>query len=244
LTAGNYGRALDIAEEARAQLDRVDDPHAQAVFLCGIATFEAMAGRFEQARADAERGLELAHRARNILVIAEAHHGLAWALQRDDPAAALAAAERYIELNREFDIGQGAVSTVMALAGGLRARLGDDSGALELLNDAVQLARDLGARPQVAATLDWALAPLVKTGHPEVTATLLGALAEGPLAEVANFPGVAAARSRSRERVQGLLGETETDELAARGAAMEYDEVVEFAIANLDPNMRNEPPTQ
>ena len=74
----------------------------------------------------------------------------------------------------EFDIDACAASSVLALAGGLRARLGDDPGALELLHDAVVVGRDQGARPQLAAALDWALSPLIRTGRPDVAATFLG----------------------------------------------------------------------
>ena len=122
----------------------------------------------------------------------------------------------------------------MALAGGLRARLGDDTGALELLHEAVALARDQGVRPQLAAALDWSLSPLRRTGRPDVAATFLGALTDGPLADVGNFPGVADARSRSLDRVRGVLGDTKTDELVAHGGAMSYDALADYAIRNLD----------
>jgi ATP/maltotriose-dependent transcriptional regulator MalT len=234
MTAGNHARALEIANNTRTELDTVDDPYAQASFLGSIANFEAMAGQFEQARADAERAAELARESRNVAVMATSHHGLAWALQRDDPAAALAAAEQYIDLYHEFDIAVGAASSVMALAGGLRARLGDDTGALELLHEAVTLARDQGVRPQLAAALDWTLSPLLRTGRPDVAAVFLGALTVGALVDVGNWPGVAAARARSLGRVRKVLGDTKTDELVVRGGAMSYDALADYAIRNLD----------
>jgi tetratricopeptide (TPR) repeat protein len=234
MTAGNHALALEIANDTRAELDTVDNPYAQASFLAGIANFEGMAGQFEQARADAERALDLGRRSGNVAIIAIANHALAWALQRDDPAAALTAAEQYLDLYREFDIAAGSASSVMALAGGLRARLGDDTGAVELLHEAVTLARDQGVRPQLAASLDWALSPLLRTGRPDVAAMFLGALTDGALAG-GDFPGVATARSRSLERVRAVLGDEKTDELVARGRAMSYDELAEYAIRALDP---------
>jgi predicted ATPase/class 3 adenylate cyclase len=235
MTTGNHARALEIANDTRAELDTVDSPYAQASFLGGIANFEAMGGQLEQARDDAERALELAGQSGNVMVMAIAQHGLARALQRDDPAAALAAAEKYLDLYRGFDIAAGAASSVMALAGGLRARLGDDPGALELLHEALTVARDQGVRPQLAAALDWTLSPLLRTGRPEVVAIFLGALTDGPLADVGHWPGVAAARSRSLDRVRSVLGDAKTDELVARGGAMSYDALVDYAIRNLDP---------
>jgi predicted ATPase/class 3 adenylate cyclase len=232
MAAGNSARALEIADQIRAEVDTVDNLYARASFLGAISDFEAMAGRFEQARADAERALELGRRSGNVTAIANANHGLAWALQRDDPARALAAAEQYLDAYRESEIGAGAASAVMGLVGGLRARLGDDAGALAVLRDGVTLGRDQGARPQLAAALDWSLSPLLRTGRAEVAATFLGALTAGSLADVGNFPGVAAARSRSLERVRAVLGE-QTDAPVAGGAAMSYDDLAEYAVAEL-----------
>jgi predicted ATPase/class 3 adenylate cyclase len=234
MTAGNHARALEIANDTRRHLDTVDNPYAQALFLGGIANFEAMAGQLEQARADAELALVLARKSSNVGATAVAHFGRAWALHGDDPAAALAAAEQYLDLYREFDIGAGAASAVMALAGGLRARLGDDPGALELLREAMTLARDQGLRPQFAAALDWAPSPLRRIGRPDLAAVFLGVLLHGALADVGNFPGVAAARARALERVRGILGDTKTDELVTFGSTMTYDTLADYAIEALD----------
>jgi predicted ATPase/class 3 adenylate cyclase len=226
--------ALDNANDVRAALDSIDNPYARAGFLGPIATFEAMAGLYEQARTDAERGLELARGTRNVAVIGSALQGTAWALQRDDPAAALAAAEEFLDLYREFKIRPVDASSVLGLAGGLRARLGDDIGALELLHQAVASARDQGVRPQFVAALDWSLTPLIRTGRPDVAAAFLGALTRGSLAGVGNFPGVGDARARSLERVRNQLGD-ETETHMGRGAAMSYDELADYATRQLDP---------
>jgi hypothetical protein len=233
MAAGNHARALEVADTTRSELDTVTDPYAQASLLAPIATFGAMAGRVEQARADAARALELARVSQNVAAISGALQGTTWALQRDDPAAALAAAEEYLQLYREFDVGIGAATGMMALAGGIRARLGEDAGALVILHESITLGRDQGVRPQLAAALDFALTPLLRTGRPEVAATFLGALTLGSLADVGEFPGVAAARSRSLERVRDRLGD-ETDAHVSRGAAMSYDELTEYAMRELD----------
>jgi predicted ATPase/class 3 adenylate cyclase len=234
MTAGNHAVALQILDDTRAALDTVDNLFAQTFFLTSTATFAAMAGRIDDARVDAERAAELARRSGNVNLLASAQHAAAWALQRDDPAAALAAAEHYLDLYRESDVAAFAASSVMALAGGLRARLGDDTGALELCHEGIIVGRDQGVRPQLAAALDWALSPLTRTGRPDVTATLAGALTRGALAGVGNFPGVDAARARMLERLRGALGEERTNELVAHGATMSYDELVEYALHHLD----------
>jgi len=234
MTAGNHALALHILDDTRGALDTLDNLFAQTFFLTSTATFAAMAGRIDDARADAERAAELARRSGNVNLLASSQHAAAWALQRDDPAAALAAAEQYLDLYHESDIAAFAASSVMALAGGLRARLGDDDGALELFHEAIIVGRDQGTRPQLAAALDWALSALTRTGRPDVAATVLGALTRGALAGVGNFPGVDAARARMLDRVRALLGNDETDQLVARGATMSYDELVEYALDHLD----------
>jgi tetratricopeptide (TPR) repeat protein len=230
MAAGNPVRALEIIDEARAALATIDDAFTEAYFLGFMANFQAMAGRIEQARIDAERALALARQIQNHYLLLNCLQGVAWAHQRDNPAAALAATDEFLHINRELEIDPRLGSSVLALAGGLRARLRDDTGALEILHRAVAVSRDQGTRPQLVAALDWALTPLVRTGRPDVAATLLGTLTTGALAEVSNFPGVPAARARTLERVRGTLGETKTDELLNRGASMTYDEVIFYAI--------------
>jgi hypothetical protein len=129
----------------------------------------------------------------------------------------------------------GPAAGLLAMAGGLRFRVGDHNGALELLREAVVVARDMGARPQLSAALDWSLGPLVKIGRPEPAATLFGALTRGALADVGNFPLVAGVRARTLERVRVELGEDSTDRLVAEGAAMTYDEIIDYALRHLEP---------
>ena len=125
------------------------------------------------------------------------------------------------------------VPGLMALVAGLRARLGDDDGALPLLRDAVVIARDDGTLPQAAAAFGFALNPLCRTGRPDVAATLIGALDRGALAQVAGFPGTADARARTLARIHDALGDEKTDQLVAHGASMTYDELIRYAIEQL-----------
>ncbi|HXY92372.1 MAG TPA: adenylate/guanylate cyclase domain-containing protein [Acidimicrobiia bacterium] len=238
MTSGHTARALEVIEEGRRALGGFDD-YTVAYFLGSMATFEAMAGRFDQARVDAERALELARPIGNKYLLGIVYHGMAWALQRDDPAAALDATEQFLDIYLKFDVGGRSIAGALALAAGLRARVGDDVGALEFVHEAVLISRDQGHRPQLAAALDWGLNPLLRTGRPGVTATFLGALTAGTLAEVGNFPGVDAARARSLDRVRDALGGARTDQLLKRGAAMTYDELVEYAVDQLAPPTRD-----
>jgi tetratricopeptide (TPR) repeat protein len=234
MAAGHSARALEFANSTRSELETVDNPYAVAAFLSSVSNFEAMAGQLDVARADAERALEIGRRLQNGEVVAAALHGLARALQRDDPAGALAAAEEFLDLYHEFGVGSGFSSAALSLAGGLRARSGDDAGALELLQEAVVVARDQGVRPQLPAALDWSLSPLLRLGRADVAATFLGALTQGALRDIGAWPGVADARARALERARTVLADP-TDEHCHRGATMGYDELIEYAIRNLDP---------
>ena len=103
-----------------------------------------------------------------------------------------------------------------------------------LLRRAVAICRDQGIGPQLAATIDWALGPLLRTDQATVAARLIGALTDGALAGMSGFPGVDGARSRSLERIRASIGGEEADRLLAEGAAMTYDEVVAFALGHME----------
>jgi tetratricopeptide (TPR) repeat protein len=194
-----------------------------------------MAGRVDAALTDSEFSMELAHRSGNQQFLANVLNGRAWALQRDDPEGALAVAERFIEIYRRTGVARSVAPGLFALAAGLRARLGDDEGALPLLHDAIVIARDDGTMPPASAALGFAVNPLCRIGRPEAAGVLLGALDRGALAHVSSFPGAPEARARARDRVRDALGEERAELSFARGAALAYDEVIGYALEQLAP---------
>ena len=97
ILTGNYRRALDIIGEARESLETVDKPFAASQLLLQASVYESLAGEVDQARADAERVVELARQLRNPLLEVRAFDTLAWAIQRDDPEGALRALEHGLE---------------------------------------------------------------------------------------------------------------------------------------------------
>ena len=235
MAAGNTARALELADVTRAAADLVENAFSQAAALASIANFEAMAGQFDQARADAERAVGIARRTENVAAIAVSQHAIAWAFQHEDPERALAAAEAFIGYFHEFGVGAGSAASALSMAGGLRARQRDDEAALALLYESVMLARDQGLRPQLAAALDWSLSPLFRSNRADVAATFLGALTGGALERVGTWPGVAEARARSLERARSALGD-EVDTYVAQGSAMGYDDFVAYAVDCLRPD--------
>jgi predicted ATPase/class 3 adenylate cyclase len=238
MTAGNHARAFELMTTLRALLDRHDLQNEVGRTLAGFATFEAMAGRIDDAIADSDRGIRLGRGIGNLMLLGNALNGRAWALQRDDPEAALHAAEEFLDLYRRHGIARSVVPGTTALAGGLHARLGDDDGAVALIHEAVVISRDDGAMPQAAAALGFALRPLCRTGRPEVAAILVGALDRGAVAHVARFPGAAEGRARALAQIRGALGDEQTNLLVDRGASMPYDEVIRYALDQLAPDPR------
>jgi tetratricopeptide (TPR) repeat protein len=235
MLSGDPAASFAAADEARASLDAVESPFARATLLSSLAAIGATAGQGEQARVDAERGLALARESQNPIALASAYFGLGWSLVRDDPAAALSAFEQYLDLYRSSGIGAGSAGSAYSLAGGLRSMLGNPTGGLEYLREAVVISRDQGLRTQVAAALDWTFGPLLRTASPQPVAIFIGALRDGSLAGLDEFPGVDAARDRALARVRAALGDDVTDRLLAEGAAMAYDDLVAYAVDQVRP---------
>jgi predicted ATPase/class 3 adenylate cyclase len=232
--AGNHNRAFELIDEQRSLLKDMNDPIAAAC-LALYANLEAMAGHLDATLADSAHALHLAQQSGNEHFLAHALHTRAYALRLHDPEAALAAAEQFLDLYHRDGVARGNAPGTAALAASLRSRLGDDNGAFELLRDAVVIARDDGAAPEVATAFGFALQPLIRTGRPDVAATLIGALDHGVLAHLANWPGTADARTRTLRRIRKTLGDQQTDQLLEHGAAMPYDTILRYAIEHLTP---------
>ena len=158
------------------------------------------------------------------------------ALNRADPAAALAAFEAYIVLARA-----GAGSANLGIALGdvslLRARAGDRVGALTAALEGIRYCDHTGNHATFGGTLSRTRHTLVQLGMWEQAAVVIGVLTEGPLAASDGQAGVAAER-RDREqalqKTRAALGPDAFEEALARGAAMTYDEVADYTLAELD----------
>jgi predicted ATPase/class 3 adenylate cyclase len=231
MSNGNHARAFELIDEAKrsyADSDEFEDARMYGT----AATFEAMAGQVDTAREDAHRALVIARRIGNQHLLVGALDGLAWALQRDDPEAALAAAEQGLQIQRASGAYRAVFSGLQSLAAHLRARLGDEREALRLLHIALVVARDDGLWPQAAAVLNLSLTPLRHTGRSEAVATIVGILQGGALAHI-SFPGMADSTSRALDRIRETLGDDRTEQLVALGASMSYDEALAYTLDQL-----------
>ena len=184
------------------------DPYTEGSYRAVAATYLALLGRDEEANAAAERAIELARALQNRNGLVAALSASSWALQRVDPHAALARLDELFQLADETPWYAGPEGTALALAGGLRARLGETSAALELLHRAALVTRDEGVRPQFAAMLDWSVLAFVRTGRPDVAVVLLGVLTDGALADVSNYLLAGTySRDQALDRIRPLVGE-------------------------------------
>jgi predicted ATPase/class 3 adenylate cyclase len=209
------------------------DPYTEGNFLATAGTYLALLGRDDDARAAAERSVELARSIGSRTLLVQALASSAWALQRSEPEVALQRIDELFAIAGDAPWYSGVEGTATALAGGLRARLGDLDGAFRLLHRAALVTRDEAVRPQFAAVLDWSVLALVRSGRPKVAVVLLGVLTEGVLAGVSNYLLTGSySRDQALDRIRPLV-DSELDALVAHGAAMTYDEVVVYALEEL-----------
>ncbi|WP_329264908.1 tetratricopeptide repeat protein [Streptomyces sp. NBC_01478] len=147
--------ALDAAR-------RLGDTAAEAHVLRLLAFSTADMGRVEEARAHAERAIELFTESGDTRACAEGYFTLSWVEERQgDPEAALAAAQRYLALSSVHD-GHGVddsrdrMTTACALnvVGWFQTCLGQHQQALDHCQQAVTLFLELGDETGAAATWD------------------------------------------------------------------------------------------
>jgi non-specific serine/threonine protein kinase len=188
------------------------------------------AGDYAAARQPAMEAVEIAHRVRNPFLSATASFLAAEAIWRSDPQAAVLLIEDSLALSRA-GASDSILGSSLMLAGRIRARTGDLPGALAALQEAMLQHHADGDRLLVGQTLRVGAGMLTRLGEATPAAVLSGALA-------AQFPASIAARNkdeqtttgRSRALARAALGEAAYDAALSRGAAMDEDEVVAYAV--------------
>ena len=117
----------------------------------------------------------------------------------------------------------------------VRARTGDLTGALEALRAAFTFFADIGDRPQLVAASSWGIRIAIRGGELETASVLVGITNDGPLAVLNNFP---ASRLADGDpllvRLEAEVGHDAYVTARARGAAMTYEEIVAYALGELD----------
>jgi predicted ATPase/class 3 adenylate cyclase len=228
---GDVDRSRELNDKAKALA--LEPGWDQAMIRATSVTVDILAGNFVVARAQADEQLELARSAQNPTLLAMALYVSGWASMHDDPPAALQAFDDSIALMRA-----GATDMVLAHAlirsALLRAREGDPRAPVAL-RDAVLYAHEIGSKTTIVWVLDIAVWTLADLDAPDPAAILAGFLDTGAVMELIPLTGVELqARTRSRERLRELLGDTRYDQLAARGVHTPYEELIPYLCEEID----------
>jgi hypothetical protein len=119
----------------------------------------------------------------------------------------------------------------LSLAGAIRARNGDLPGALAVLQEATVQLRGEGNRLGLGMTLERVAAVLVRLGEFEPAAVLAGAdSARFALSVAAIYPDERLGIDEAQGTARRALGEADYSRALGRGAAMDDDEVIDYAL--------------
>jgi hypothetical protein len=153
------------------------------------------------------------------------------AIWRSDPQAAVVLIENALALTGA-EAPDNVNGQTFALAGVIRARNGDLPGALAALQEATLKHHADGSRPMLGQTLRVAAVVLAHAGEAGPAAVLSGAVAAHfPASLSASNEGEQRAFGRSQALAKDALGPAAYDAAAGRGAAMDDDEVVRYAVS-------------
>jgi predicted ATPase/class 3 adenylate cyclase len=227
---GQPERAVSIIREGRQEAADQGIEILVGNLLAAEAMAWTAAGDHAAARRPAMEAVEVARRVRNPGVSANACYAAAAAIWRDEPQAALALIEDSLALTRAgaFDPGLG---FSLALAAVIRARNGDLPGALAALQEAIAQQHADGNLLGQGVTLRIAALVLARLGEAGPAAVLAGAVSAHFQPSISSVPEEERiAIDEAQALARDALGETAYSAALGRGAAMDDDQVVEYAL--------------
>jgi predicted ATPase len=227
---GQPERGIGLAREARQQAADRGIEVLVGFSLTTEAIAWTRAGDYAAARQPAMAAVEIARRIRNPALSADAFATAAEAIWRSEPQAALLLMEDSLALTRA-GANTPYLASYLMKAAMIRARNGDLPGALAVLQEATLQHHADGSRLFLGDTFRIAVGVLARLGEAGPAAVLSGAFA-------AHFPASLSHRNegerRAFDRSQALarhaLGEAAYDAAVGRGAAMDEDEAVGYAV--------------
>ncbi len=224
--------ALDARQEAAGQGTEINVGMllgTVGMLLATEANAWTAAGDYAAARPPAMEAVEIARRVGNPALSAGAFYAAAAAIWPGEPQAALALIEDSLALTRAgaFDPALGAA---LSLAAAVRARNGDLPGALAALDEAAMQQHADGSRLGLGVTLRIAAALLAGLGQAEPAAVLSGAATANfaPVGDI--YPDERPDMDQGLRPAREALGEAAYDAALGRGAAMDDNEVVGYAV--------------
>jgi predicted ATPase/class 3 adenylate cyclase len=233
---GDVGAALEIYRGAIEALGAGDEwayPSCWVRAVRGI--FASTAGDTDLARAETEAGLRAARRLGQPSALALALYASSMAMMETDPEAALAAAEESIDLLGSAGASDVVYSGAVLVVSLLRERAGDSLGAAIAAREAIAHSDEIGDRAWIHAPLTSALRLIGSAGDAEGAAVIAGALLDGWFHElVFTLEADVSSRDEALRSAAATLGPGPYEAARARGAAMPYEEVIAYVLAELD----------
>jgi hypothetical protein len=209
----------------RAEIDRSGDPTAAARGLLVIGL--TLAGRNEEARALAANVVEAAEQRPNAYILAYALLAYAMARREADPTAAMAGLRRGLDIARR-SANSRAESTLQVVLADLEVGHGHPHDALDLLESAITSYHDSGDMLSLRSPLASLVVCLDRMSQHEAAATIASSAATSMT--VAVVPALPTAIAHLRQ----VLGDQRFDMLASRGAALDHNDLVVYAIEQID----------
>jgi hypothetical protein len=152
----------------------------------------------------------------------------------DEPDQALAFAEESIALTRAGASGS-VLGHLLPIRAQLRAANGDTASAVRDLREAITYTQDTGDKVMLMVAFDRGISVFHSLGLAEPAAVLAGVVLSGPLAVLSILPQAERDdRAALLDHVRSLIGRTTYERDMARGAAMNADEAVTYALEQLD----------
>jgi hypothetical protein len=173
---------------------------------------------------------EIARRVRNPALSASASLAAGQAIWRSEPQAALLLIEDSLALARA-GAHDGILGVALRLGAVIRSRTGDLPGALAALQEATLQCHADGTRMLLGSALRIGAVVLAQLGEAGPAAVLSGAFAAHfPESVSAWIENELMATDQAQALARHALGEAAYEAAAGRGAAMDEDEIVAYAV--------------
>ena len=229
-------RALAAGNRALAAIGANDFAYL-LVDIAGVMT-RVWAGAHEDARAAAENGLRRARTLANPSILIVTLWWFAWTRRPDESNDTIAALEECLAHGHAVATPDAVdVLHALGLLAKLRARRGERTRAIAALRDAITRTHDTGQPFQLFSfALTYGVSVAADLDAPELAATLGAALTDGPNAGLTNVvhPAELADRDAVLDHAREQLAPERYDAAHATGAAMTYEQVVAYTLAELD----------
>ena len=237
MTTGDEAKVREVIAEADQRLEALGgNAYPRANLHSAAATMLLTVGDIDGAAREAELGMEIARQGGNPTCLTLALFAFGWVHTNDDPESALAAFNESIALTRAGAL-DGAFGAALCQAALIRARKDDARGALEGLREAIAFSHEVGDHTNFSNAINRGTEITGRLGHAEVSAVFAGLVAskfvEKSLMYVL-FGQEKVEHDLVQERVRAELGEEAYAAASARGAAMAYDDILAYALTELD----------